>query len=194
PKMRWPIKMFGWIALLAILLIMLPDWPDSWEAQAQAIYTETLGKGDEGEASLDSILERLDIWARSIEKIEERPLTGHGMNIFRTIVNEPRPVFEPEKMIPHAHNWGMQIVLELGFPGLIFYLWLIGAAFYTLFKQWRDLPNYRPKSAAYTAALIAFMVYGLLDTISPGARPDFIFWILLAAIFRLSDYDFDQYG
>lgn len=195
PTLRRPFKVGGWLALLAVLLALLPIWPDRWEEQAQAIYaiySETLEKGDEGERGLDSILSRLDIWERALHKIQERPLTGHGMNIFRTIANEPTPVFEPEKMIPHAHNWAMQIVLELGIPGLLCYLWLVVAAFQTLWQQWHVAPGHRPKAAGYAAALIAFMIYGLLDTISPGARPEFIFWVLLAAVFRLPDYETDQ--
>ena len=157
-----------------------------FKTSIQETYFSLLVKGDEGERGLDSINGRIKIWQRSVEKIKEKPFTGHGLNIFRTIANTPTPVFNPEKEIPHAHNWALQIILELGVLGILFYAWLVIGAFWHLKKRWQTDLDDQPIAAGYAAALFAFMIFGLFDTISPGARPDFIFWILLAGAYYLT--------
>ena len=54
------------------------------------------------------------------------------------------------------------------------------AAVSHLRQNWHTHPESHTRVAGYTTGTLAFMIFGLLDTISPGARPDFIFWILLA--------------
>ena len=176
---------YGILILAAcILLLVLPIWPTAFTSTLQDAYFTLLVKGDEGEQGLDSIDGRIKIWQRSLDKISEKPVGGHGLNIFRTIVNDPTPVFVPEKEVPHAHNWALQIILELGLIGLFFYLWLLFKAFQILHASWYFVDEQRPVIVGYAAALLAFMIFGLFDTISPGARPDFIFWILLAGAFN----------
>lgn len=179
--MRW-VVLFG--ILLAVLLF-LPIWPSAVQEQLRDVYFSTLVKGDEGEQGLESIEARLIIWNRAIEVISERPVTGVGMNIFRTIANEPEPILPRGQAIPHAHNWALQIVLELGLLGLTFYLWMVIGALNHLTQMWRASAEAQPLTAGYGGAIVAFMIFGLLDTVAPGARPEFVFWLMLAGAFAI---------
>ncbi len=181
PNTRVTMRRFSLGGIFSILLLVLPIWPQAVQEQLQSAYFATLVKGDEGEKGLDSLSIRLQIWDRAATNIKDQPLTGHGMNIFRTIANEPTPILPSGNEIPHAHNWALQIILELGALGLLFYGWLLALAIGSLRNVWKEKPGLRAKTAGVAAALLAFMIFGLLDTISPGARPDFIFWTLLAA-------------
>ncbi len=170
------------LALMAVaLLASLPVWPQPLQERVQALYFDTLVKGDEGEQGLDSIAARLIIWDKAAELISQKPLTGHGLNIFRTLANRPEPILPRDQAIPHAHNWGLQLMLEIGIPGFLFTCWLVLLAFFSLRHKWHQHPSHRTKIAGLAAGICAFLLFGLLDTVSPGARPDFIFWILLAA-------------
>ncbi len=177
-----PVLLRVAIGLMTIIVLLsLPIWPDNIQEQIQTAYFDTLVKGDEGEAGLDSIEARLIIWDRAAELIAEQPLTGYGLNIFRTLANQPEPILPRDQAIPHAHNWALQIMLEMGLPGLVFYIWLLLAICIPLKNGWHQDSNQRVKLVGIGAGIVAFMLFGLLDTVAPGARPDFIFWILLAA-------------
>ncbi|MFK7802688.1 MAG: O-antigen ligase family protein [Anaerolineae bacterium] len=184
-RARHLIVTVGLVCIGIITLLVLPIWPASVQAGLQDSYFNLLVKGDEGERGSDSLDARVKIWRRAVEKISEKPVTGHGLNIFRKIANQPAPILNSAKEIPHAHNWTLQIILELGLIGLFFYAWLMLAACQHLWISWRLKGAKRPIIAGYAAALLAFTLFGLLDTISPGARPDFIFWVLLAGAFSL---------
>lgn len=72
-------------------------------------------------ASLD---QRVEIWSRAIDGIEDFPFTGMGLNTFRKLVFVlyPLSLEGPEVDLGHAHNIWLQVSLDLGLPGLVAYL------------------------------------------------------------------------
>ncbi|MCC5996848.1 MAG: O-antigen ligase family protein, partial [Oceanicaulis sp.] len=63
---------------------------------------------------------RLEIWAFALERIAERPLTGHGLDSGRTLSEVVMlRGMEIERMPVHAHNAGLHIWMETGLIGAV---------------------------------------------------------------------------
>ncbi|RMG92542.1 MAG: O-antigen ligase domain-containing protein [Chloroflexi bacterium] len=124
---------------------------------------------------------RLEIWSRAIYALQDFPFTGVSMNGFRVVVHILYPLFliPPDRDIAHAHNHILQAGLDLGFPGMIAYLASWFVAIYLLWCAWRT-GRERPLTIGLIGAFTAAWVYGIFDVITLGARPGFLWWILLA--------------
>lgn len=73
---------------------------------------------------------RLKMWAFAVEKIDEKPLTGWGMDASRSIPQEGRRLAPNMEIMPlHPHNAFLQVRLELGLPGAAIVAALIGILF-----------------------------------------------------------------
>ena len=134
---------------------------------------------------------RLEIWSRAIYGLQDFPFTGMSMNGFRRVVHILYPLFTiaPDVDLGHAHNHLLQAGLDLGLPGLIAYLalWFVSAAL--LWLSWRGLDNgpVRTLVVGLAGALTAGWLFGLLDAVALGARPGFIWWLLLALVVGVFD-------
>jgi putative inorganic carbon (HCO3(-)) transporter len=129
---------------------------------------------------------RMEIWSRAYYALAEFPLTGMSMNGFRELVQSLYPIISrsPEADIGHAHNHLLQAGLDLGIPGLIAYLslWIISAGL--LWSAWRKSPNSSDQVLilGLSGAFIAGWLFGLLDAIALGAKPGFLWWLLIALL------------
>jgi putative inorganic carbon (HCO3(-)) transporter len=74
----------------------------------------------------------------------------------------------------HAHNLYLQFLLNLGVAGLVGFIWLV-VKFFTFVKN-----CYISWSIPLTAAMVAILVHGLVDT--PYWKNDlsYLFWVILA--------------
>ena len=131
---------------------------------------------------------RIEIWSRALLAIQDFPLTGVGVNGFRQIVHELYPLFEisRDSDIAHAHNHLLQAGLDLGLPGMISYLalWLLStvllwATLRSLVRRGGDHHPYYALATGLAGSLVAGWVFGLFDTVALGARPGFMWWLLL---------------
>jgi putative inorganic carbon (HCO3(-)) transporter len=131
---------------------------------------------------------RVQIWSRGLEALEEFPLTGLSMNGFRVLVRSfyPLTLVSPTTDIGHAHNHLLQAGLDLGIPGMISYLaiWILSAGL-----LWDGLRiessapvNYRPLLSGLAGSLAAAWLFGIVDAVALGARPGFIWWLLIALL------------
>lgn len=158
---------------------------DAWGAELGA----QLGSGLGGDFGVDA---RLEIWSRAIYGLQDFPFTGMSMNGFRRVVHILYPLFliSPETDIAHAHNQLLQTGLDLGLPGLVAYLALWWISIILLWRSWREAPDtaHRALAAGVGGALAASWTFGLLDAISLGARPGFMWWLLLALLVALHDH------
>lgn len=137
---------------------------------------------------------RLEIWSRAIYGLQDFPFTGMSMNGFRRVVHILYPLFlvSPDTDIVHAHNHLLQVGLDIGIPGLIAYLaiWCISVAL--LWQSWHKSNTLARRAliVGLSGALAGGWFFGTLDTITLGARPGFLWWLLLALIAAV--YDTDQ--
>jgi putative inorganic carbon (HCO3(-)) transporter len=129
---------------------------------------------------------RTEIWVRALYAIEDFPITGVGMNLFRYIVPVLYPFFtlSNELNIAHAHNQFLQAGVDLGIPGLIAYMAIWLGLVGMLRQSWRWSRDAWGKTLTigFTASLIASFIFGLTDAVSLGAKPGFMFWFLLGLI------------
>jgi putative inorganic carbon (HCO3(-)) transporter len=138
---------------------------------------------DDAAGALNSLDGRLEIWSRALYGIQDFPITGLGMNNFRRVVHILYPLFliSPDQDVAHAHNNLLQPALDLGLPGLIAYLAIYFGAAAMAYRVWRgsDLFWHRTLALGIGSCLLAYFVYGLTDTVALGAKPGFLFWLLL---------------
>ena len=131
---------------------------------------------------------RLEIWSRALLGIADFPLTGMGVNAFRRVVHALYPLYSisAEVDLGHAHNHLLQAALDLGLPGLVSYvaIWWISAGL--LWSTYRRLHQRRAARHSYyglmaglAGSLLAGWVFGIFDAVALGARPGFLWWLLL---------------
>jgi putative inorganic carbon (HCO3(-)) transporter len=155
-----------------------------WKPEGQV-----LGEGLLSTNSLDS---RRRIWSRAIYGLQDFPFTGMGMNAFREVVNVLYPLSQAPSgvNIAHAHNEFLQAGLDLGIPGLIGFVALYMIAFWMSGRIWKLARCFEPAERALQRAIIlglgggllAHMFYGMTDAVALGAKPGFLFWVLLGLI------------
>jgi putative inorganic carbon (HCO3(-)) transporter len=129
---------------------------------------------------------RLEIWSRALYGLADFPFTGMGMNGFRQVVHILYPLFSvsPTFDLGHAHNHLLQAGLDLGVFGLIAYLsiWLLSAAL--LWIGWKDVRRHtdRVLVIGLSGSLAAGWSFGVFDAIALGARPGFLWWLLIGLL------------
>lgn len=144
-------------------------------------------------AVIESVNGRVEVWSRALYGIQDFPFTGMGMNTFRKVVTVLYPFFliSPDVDIAHAHNEFLQAGLDLGIPGLIAFVAIYLIAFWMLIQIWRGASQssrgagLRAVALGFGGGLVAHMVYGMTDAVALGAKPGFIFWMMLGLIAAL---------
>jgi putative inorganic carbon (HCO3(-)) transporter len=203
-KWRW-----AYLISMAILVIGLAvtAWQFGW---TQSLYASTSASNNSADA-LDTLNGRVEIWSRGINGIQDFPVTGMGMNVFRKTIDDLYPLFSisPELDIGHAHDEFLTAALDLGIPGLVAFLSLYLVSFWMLVRVWKwggdlarlELTENRGSilgSPTGTRALVlglgggllAHAIYGIADTVALGAKPGILFWMLLgliAGLFAMCD-------
>jgi O-antigen ligase len=80
------------------------------------------GLGEMADSFKISAGHRLLIWSFAGDRIAERPVTGWGLDASRAIPGGDDPIRPGEPWMPlHPHNAALQVWLELGAPGAVFF-------------------------------------------------------------------------
>jgi putative inorganic carbon (HCO3(-)) transporter len=183
----------SWLGLAAGLALLLA-WSGRrgrWLAGAAAAAVLAIALVAAGalasaaQAPLDGGLsDRREIWLRALYVIRDYPLTGLGLNAFRSVMPRLYPLYRtsPDFNFAHAHNLLLQAAVDLGLPGLAAYLalwWAAGAALVAAHRAAVD-PWLRVLARGLGAGLAAHFVFGLTDAVSLGAKLGIFFWFALA--------------
>lgn len=135
------------------------------------------------DSTTDTLTGRLRIWTSSVLLIGEYLYTGVGPGQFPLVLKAAFPDIGASVAphIPHAHNFVLQALLDLGLPGSFLLGFLIALVVRGLILTARDSRDSSRQLLAVGLAgsLLAFFVYGLTDTIAPGARGGLPFWLVL---------------
>jgi len=178
-KLRGVVVLLVAVGLLAAIAGFAYLMPERW---VNGVGGPSLPSSNA--VALDTLDGRLEIWSRALYGIQDFPFTGMGMNTFRTVVPALYPLFliGPEFDIAHAHNTWLQVALDLGLPGLVAYIavWLITLKLLLDVRRVANDPLLRATSIGMLGCLAGYFVYSLLDTVALGARPGFLWWMLLA--------------
>jgi putative inorganic carbon (HCO3(-)) transporter len=183
------------LALLGIVLLGLFVQQNGLGAIV-ATPTEATADAD-NVVTLDSLDTRIELWSRAIDAIQDFPITGIGMNMFRQVVPNMYPLFliSPDTDIVHAHNEFLQVALDLGIPGLIAFIALYIGAF-GLLARISDLNQdglevsfflntFLPLKALLLGlggGLGAYLLFSMVDVHVMTGKRGVIFWILLGII------------
>ena len=133
--------------------------------------------------SITSLSFRQEVWQWSVVAISDFPFTGTGLGTFRQVVRRFYPLaITPTYDIAHAHNIFLQTALDVGLPGLVAYLSLVGLA---LQQSWQvavasRAALLRPVALGLIAGMVAIHLFGVADALALGAKPALIFWVMLA--------------
>ena len=140
--------------------------------------------------NLGSLGFRQEVWRWALTAVQDFPFTGCGLGTFRRVVRLLYPVnIAVDYDIAHAHNIFVQVAMDLGIPGLIAYLALLGIAGVIGWRVARRDVDLRPLALGLVGGLISLHIYGLLDALAPGSKTGIVFWYtlgLLAAMQRIS--------
>jgi O-antigen ligase len=133
-------------------------------------------------APLGSLDSRITLWRISWPLIADMPLTGSGLGQFDVVAHllTDLPPELANVTIPHAHNFILQAALDLGVLGAISVVALLVQFFQCCADIERGAVRPLPSHGwALAAAMVAFLCYGLTDTIALGARGGLVFWVLV---------------
>jgi putative inorganic carbon (HCO3(-)) transporter len=154
----------------------------------EALYTTESDMSIEEVVGEITIAGRVEVWNRALYAIQDFPFTGCGLGTFRRVVHILYPLFliAPDTDVAHAHNIFLQTALDLGLPGLIAYLALLGIAGVTCWRCARHGgPLVRNTALGLAAGLVGLHVYGLADALALGSKPGVAFWFALGLIAAL---------
>lgn len=93
---------------------------------------------------------RYELWAITLNKIEERPIFGYGLNQFRAIL----PAVEKAS----AHNNILETLISTGAVGFLFYFF-----FLITFISYCIILSRRYKDPFFILTIIAFVLFGLAN-------------------------------
>jgi putative inorganic carbon (HCO3(-)) transporter len=126
---------------------------------------------------------RPEVWSRALYMIQDFPFTGVGMGTFKPVANLLYPFFTlgPDADVPHAHNLALQVAVDLGLPGLIAWLALVGLVFagaWQVYRRGRASGDgwLTGLGAGLLASQVALAVHGLTDAVTWGTRPAVLVW------------------
>lgn len=158
-----------------VFLVRVPaeTWDRLWGDTA-VLETEVTGSV--------SFSGRVEIWSRALYAIQDFPFTGCGLGTLRKVIPLLYPLFtvSPENDIAHAHNIFLQTAADVGLPGLIAYVALLGLA---AVVAWKFAPR---RGLPLLAALLALHLYGLTDAVALGSKPGIVFWAALGLLAALA--------
>lgn len=161
------------IMIMAILAVALIG-----PARLQSIWADPAQESAVGQ--LASVGFRQEVWRWGLTAVQDFPLTGTGLGSFRAVARRLYPLeVVPAYDIAHAHNVFLQIALDVGLPGLIIYLAMVGLAFSLGLWVARHALWLRPYALGILGGLVALHFFGLADTLALGSKSHLLFWIML---------------
>ena len=123
---------------------------------------------------------RLEIWSRAWYMIQDFAFTGIGMGSFEKVTDLLYPLILSPPGIQHAHNLFLQVAVDLGIPGLIAWLGILGYVCLSAWRAYRYGEGWvRALGAGLLASNVALCVHGLTDAVTWGiVRTAPLVWLL----------------
>lgn len=194
----------AWIAcLLAVCVIVILRWKSGWlvlipliiGAGVFAFYSSGILQSILTLQNLGSVAGRMEVWNRAIFMIEDFPLTGIGMGLFKDVAEMYYPfALVSLDRVSHAHNLYFQIALDLGLPGLIAWLSILFGVVGISFKLYINGKQTGNRllvgmSAGFLGSVTAMISHGFLDAVIwGGVRPAPLVWAIWGCTVALGGY------
>jgi putative inorganic carbon (hco3(-)) transporter len=153
-----------------------------------AVLVSAFGSGHVIASALSdgTLASRLEVWQRGILMVEDFPITGIGIGTYNQVAHALYPFYiaAPDELVPHAHNQFLEVAVDLGIPGLVIYLGLLGVFFIGAGQALRAASDSSICAlvGGLTCGMIAHHVFGLTDAFILGSKPGLLMWIYFAVI------------
>lgn len=169
-KPRWAMLLLIFYGLCFLLVVLLPSG-----ALQERLLNLVTARWD------FYTLMRCDIWKSSISMWLSSPLIGIGPREFHLLY--PRYALPGPGSYylyqPHAHNIFLQVLVETGILGLLFWGWVMALIVRDSYRNAKGVGGLRKDiRAGFFLALAAFFVQGLFDYTLWFAPLGFLFFII----------------
>lgn len=125
-------------------------------------------------------------WEAAWSMARDHLWTGVGLDQFR-VRYVPAATALPGFDIAHAHNFPMQLLLDVGLIGFAGYAWVLWSTCGQAWRHWEVAAAHgrpregRPEGAALVA-LAALHVYGLFDAVALGTKVGLFQWWIMSIV------------
>lgn len=189
--------------LLAAVLISGFYVYSNWEQYSFALEGNTKGSDDDIEVHVKSIsnistdpsnMERVNRWSCAIEMFKEKPLVGFGPGTYTQLYGSYQKTSELTIIstftgdLGNVHSEYFAALSETGLPGLLAWLFIIGAAVYYGMFIYYNSPIERDRILAMIAllGLLTYFIHAFLNNYSEFDKIAVPMWSFLAVITALS--------
>jgi putative inorganic carbon (HCO3(-)) transporter len=168
--LRWPRLALPLLGLVGAGALFIALRPDTLAALTDAV----------GDTVTNGLPYRMEIWSRGWFMVQDFMFTGIGMGSFEQVTELLYPLIITPPGVPHAHNLLLQIAVDLGVPGLIAWLGILGTVVVACWRAYRsDDPMLRALGAGLLASQVALLGHGLTDAVTWGmVRSAPLVWLL----------------
>lgn len=181
-KINW-LKKY-WYVLPAVLLIIISIWLGRLYQNYNFIPHEQ-GPYTKG----DTIQIRFLIWAGTINLLKDHPLTGAGLNSFKTLYTNQYRLPQFQEQFQYPHNLLLTLWTETGLLGLFGFVLVLVNGFSLVIRKLLMIRKNDQEiwGAAYLAILTYWFIHGLVDV--PYFKNDLSiqFWVVMAMLQSWSD-------
>lgn len=182
--LRWP-RLLGPALLIVALSVVWLLFNEPWQ-QLRDIMATGMVRDYNG---------RVEIWQRSWRAFQGHWLTGIGIGGFVPLVVERMPPvrYTLSPQVTHAHNYLLQVGVDLGLFGLLAYLGCMLISGASAWRAWRHHTGvWRSLAGGVLAALVAINLHGIVDAPLWNSKLAFLPWLLFAMGILLGTSDTKQ--
>ena len=181
----WWHRRFLWAIPAAALGLFVAVQVWGGETLAQfALRMDIVGGGVTG-----TVQSRMEVWQRAIYMIQDFPYTGIGIGTFEKVANIMYPFFllGPDTKVTHAHNNLLEAGVDVGIPGLVAYVALLGCFAVAAWRAYHTLSDRALQAliAGLACGMLAHQVFGLTDAFLLGTKPGVVMWMFLGLVAAL---------
>ncbi|MEO0725855.1 MAG: O-antigen ligase family protein [Bacteroidota bacterium] len=136
-----------------------------------------------------SATERLFVWSKTVDLIEDRPVLGYGAGNWKLFfpsksIEGGYRLMEKDLVFTRTHNDFLEIAAEVGLPGLALYLGIFFSALIDCYRGFRKAKAaYRSRWVVLVIMLIGYMIISFFDFPKERIEHLTILALLLAFVF-----------
>lgn len=177
-------KVMGAVAVAMLAILVLLFSPDRWKERMATI-------DDYKQES--SALTRIKVWEWTLDFVKDNPMGGGFRAYEINVIHMPPDAYNPDGWVqtnraPHS-TW-FELLSELGWPGLILFLCIIGVSYRTLWRVWKRTRGL--EELAWCGDLARALGMALLVLMAGSTFIGIAFqpwyWMMFSVIFCLGEY------
>jgi O-antigen ligase len=193
-----PDVLWAWLILVALGLpllgLLLPLAGNATSSFPVALSPERIELLAHSSEIVRTFAVRLDLWHVALRLLTQHLWAGVGLNTLPLYFADRDSAATQLLLFPHsyhffnhAHSLFLQTALDLGIPGVLFFLILLGIAGRNLCRGLLLLKGtfYEVVAGGVMASLVSHMVFSSTDAVTLGAKPGIFLWILLGVAVSL---------